>query len=163
MCAKLFRRTVFENHTFYSVDSMKYFEDYLLFYQIVDVCIRFSTIQDVVYKYYQNPGSSTQLGVDRKRLEDSYVAYSYVYNKYKNCDIHKCSMISYMQKSIKTQCVLGYNMNGIVDELVCKYGMKDVLKPLNILKCNNFHDAVKIYFGTSKLVVMIYNIIKKIV
>lgn len=160
LCAKIFKRTAFESHVFDSVNGMKYFEDYLLFYQLVDVYRRFSIISDIVYNYYQNPGSSTQLNVDRKRLEDSYIAYSYVYNKYKDNDTQKCHMTSYMQKSIKTQYVLGYNKKGLVDEMVCKYGLMDVLKPSNIYKCNSYYDALKIYIGTSRMGNFLYRLLR---
>ena len=156
LCAKLFKTTVLKDNEFYFNSGMKYFEDYLLLYQIVEKCQLFSVVNNVVYHYYQNEGSSTQKEVNPKRIEDAYIAYSYVCNRLVQNPVFVKMAKSYVQTAIKNQYVFGYNKSGIIDQMIHKYGFETWVTYIEILKNNNFIDAIKIIVGISRLGQFIY-------
>lgn len=141
---KLFKSDLFKTNEYYLIPGMKYFEDYLLMYQLVDNSTRFSVIEDVVYLYYQNEGSSTQSKMSLSRLEDSYKAYSFVCKKLaENPDFEKMAK-SYVQSSIKDQLLCGLNKREVINEMIDKYSFRNWLSFREIIKSNSLGHAIKL-------------------
>lgn len=161
LCAKLFKRNLFVNSDLLNVENMRYFEDYLIFYQIVNRATIFSSIPDVVYNYYQNEGSSTQLVVDKRRISECYFAYSYVLKMLMGKTPYDDLLLSYFQKAIMNQYLLGYNKDKILDELVKEYGFSNIISISSILRNNNFLDSCKIIIGFTKIGRFLFKYFKK--
>lgn len=165
LCAKIIKREIIKNVDYYVIPNMKYFEDYLLFYQVVENCNSFAVIDDIVYNYYQNDGSSTQSEMNVNRIEDSYKAYSYVCSRLvENPKFEKLAK-AYVQQSIKSQIVSGNNKDGLIDGMIDKYGFREWLSSEELFKCNSLFNALKLEIGLSVFGSLFYNIkglIKKV-
>lgn len=151
LCAKIIKTEFVKDYDNYLIPGMKYFEDYLLMYQIVSRCKKFSTINDIVYIYYQNASSSTQAEMSPKRLEDAYKAYSYVCGQLSKDSRFEKMAKSYVQIAIKNQMISGYNKDGLVDMLVTKYGFKSWVTTKEIFRCNNILLSLKLLLRLSFL------------
>ena len=104
--AKLFSRKLFVDYSYESIKGLKYFEDYLLMYQLVDHCSRVVCINEIVYDYYQTKGSSTQLQMSEDRLNNIVLAHRLVfdflapYQKLKE-EVHRHNQIYFTTKNTK--------------------------------------------------------------
>lgn len=79
LVGKLIRRDLLLNYNYSNVKGLRYFEDFLLLYQLVDNSSKCICIQDVVYYYIQTDGSSTMLEMGDRRLDNIAYAHKEVY------------------------------------------------------------------------------------
>lgn len=68
LCGKLFKKELFEGKSYITYPNSVIGEDGMLFYQILDIIDSASSINDVVYLYYQNQDSSTHRRYNEKSL-----------------------------------------------------------------------------------------------
>lgn len=68
LCSRLFRRELLQNYPYETFENATNGEDGILFYQVVDNAKRVVTIDDVVYEYYQNMASSSNVRLTERAL-----------------------------------------------------------------------------------------------
>lgn len=61
LCSRLFRRTLLQDYSYETYEKATNGEDGMLFYQVVDKASKVVTTDDVVYEYWQNMQSSSQV------------------------------------------------------------------------------------------------------
>lgn len=80
LVGKLIKRDLLLGYNYSNVKGLKYFEDFLLLYQLVDNSSKCVCIQDVVYNYIQTGGSSTMLDMGEQRIDNIVYAHKQVYD-----------------------------------------------------------------------------------
>ena len=68
LCSRLFRRELLQNYDYETFERATNGEDGMLFYQVVDNVSKVVTIDDVVYEYWQNMQSSSQIRLKEDAL-----------------------------------------------------------------------------------------------
>lgn len=79
LCGKLFHRRIFSDYIYKTFDNCTIGEDGLLFYQIIEHINTISTTQTIVYNYYRNKDSSTQVKYSNKALKSFITFYDFRY------------------------------------------------------------------------------------
>ena len=72
--------------------------------------------------------------VDKRRISECYFAYSYVLKMLMGKTPYDDLLLSYFQKAIMNQYLLGYNKDKILDELVKEYGFSNIISISSILR-----------------------------
>lgn len=80
LVGKLIKRDLLLGYNYSNVKGLKYFEDFLLLYQLVNNSSKCVCIQDVVYNYIQTGGSSTMLDMGEQRIDNIVYAHKQVYD-----------------------------------------------------------------------------------
>lgn len=80
LVGKLIKRDLLLKHNYSNVKGLRYFEDFLLLYQLVNNSTKCVCIQDVVYKYIQTDGSSTMLDMGEQRMDNIVYAHKKVFD-----------------------------------------------------------------------------------
>lgn len=110
LCSRLFRRELLQNYPYETYDKAINGEDGMLFYQVVDNVTNVATIDNIVYEYWQNLESSSQV-----RLKDNALRSIALLNAIRVKTISKYSVLSALLNK-KVSCVFwdlkanGYNM-----------------------------------------------------
>ena len=155
LCGKLFKRTLFENSSYYTVEHFTIGEDGLLFYQLLEKVSKVSTINNYVYLYYQNPTSSTQVKYTNKQLESVFLFLGYRYNllcKYKEIknELNYSTMVK-----ICGLCGSGFSRKTVNDKLkeynipirlnllsiICTFPIQEMVKRIIQVYCLSFIKA----------------------
>lgn len=68
LCSRLFRRELLQNYDYETYEKATNGEDGMLFYQVVDNASKIVTIDVVVYEYWQNMQSSSQVKLKENAL-----------------------------------------------------------------------------------------------
>lgn len=74
---KIYSNSLFKKFTYETYDNFNNGEDALLFYQIINNVDKVSLIDDVVYLYYQNSQSLTNLRLSDKAIENIIIIQKY--------------------------------------------------------------------------------------
>ena len=74
LCSRLFCRELLQNYDYETYEKATNGEDGMLFYQVVDNASKIVTIEDVVYEYWQNMQSSSQVKLKDNALRSIALA-----------------------------------------------------------------------------------------
>ena len=144
LCAKLFSRSLFDSISYKTISGLRYFEDYLLLYQLVYNSTILETISNTVYYYVQNSTSSTQLQMSAKRIECAFIAWSRVYELLRDEGSIAKELHSNLQSFIFELYYKGYNKEGLLDRLVQTYKLDEIVTVKDIIRNNSFKNASKL-------------------
>lgn len=76
LCSKLFKRELLQKYSYKTFDGATNGEDGMLFYQVVENSKKIIAIDKIVYLYYQNTLSSTNVRLDSRALQSIVIANS---------------------------------------------------------------------------------------
>ena len=140
LCSRLFRRELLQNYNYETYEKATNGEDGMLFYQVVDHVTNVATIDKIVYEYWQNLESSSQV-----RIKDNALRSIALLNAIRVKTISKYSVLSALLNK-KVSCVFwdlkanGYNM----DPLYMNVGLGRFCNYSSLIKDLGLVEAVKI-------------------
>lgn len=76
LCSRLFRRDLLHNYLYQTFEGATNGEDGILFYQIVDNASKIIAIDSIVYVYYQNMASSSNVNLTDRALKSIVILNS---------------------------------------------------------------------------------------
>lgn len=136
LCSRLFRRELLQNYNYETYEKATNGEDGMLFYQVVDHATKVVAVDNVVYKYWQNMESSSQvrlkdnalrsialLNATRIKTVGKYKVLSALLNK-------KVSFVFWELKSDNYNIEIFYKNEGLGE--YCKYSL--LIKDQGIIK-----------------------------
>ncbi len=157
---KLIKKDLLLVHDYKYFDKLTNAEDYALIYQLAENVEKVETIDRVVYNYYQNLGSSTQVVLNHWQLECNAMVYSYILRKLEHYEWLRKDLYQSTQRALARFFAKGYDNDGHLTFLLKKYNVQDVLSIKYLLRYNSLFNAAVCIVGKSKLGVIIYNHIK---
>ena len=78
LCSRLFHRELLQKHLYKTYENATNGEDGMLFYQVIQNAEKIVKIDSVVYNYYQNLQSSTNVRIANDALKQLVLFYNYV-------------------------------------------------------------------------------------
>lgn len=133
LCSRLFTRAILQNFQYRNYNNLLNGEDGLLFYQIIDNSSLVSTIDVVVYEYWQNAQSSSQ----RKFSESQMDSYFFTCKEQYNIAKKYASLNSYAKqfaiRSIIQLYATGYSKK-FVNKYIEKYNLQEIVNYISIWK-----------------------------
>lgn len=142
LCSRLFTRSIIQNYQYKNYDNLLNGEDGLLFYQIVDNCSMVTTLNSVVYEYWQNMQSSSQRKFSDSQMNSYFFTISEQYlivRKYKPLVI---AAQQYVVRSIIQLYSIGYSKK-VLRKYIEKYNFQSILSYISILKLFHIKMALK--------------------
>ena len=150
LCSRLFRRNLLQKHSYQTFEGATNGEDGMLFYQVVDNAFKIIAIDSIVYEYYQNMSSSSNVRLNERALWSILLANSLCIKcagKYRELQNLVTWKVSRSLFNLKFQ---GYNIDKYVSELrlnfyaktltfirshgLCVYIAKKMKKNLQLIK-----------------------------
>lgn len=139
LCSRLFRRDLLQNYNYETYEKATNGEDGMLFYQVVDHASKVVTTDNIVYEYWQNMESSSQV-----RLKDAALRSIALLNatrvkivgKYKNLNALLNKKVSYVFWDLKAE---GYN----IDTYFKNEGLEDYCKYTSLINNQGLIKAIK--------------------
>lgn len=140
LCSRLFRRELLQNYNYETYEKATNGEDGMLFYQVVDHASKVVTTDKIVYEYWQNMESSSQV-----RLKDAALRSIALLNatrvkivgKYKNLNALLDKKVSYVFWNLKAD---GYK----IDTHFKDEGLEDYSKYISLINNLELIKAIKI-------------------
>lgn len=134
LCGKIFRGCILKDFDYTHFAHFTNGEDAIFFYEIIDNIDSAVAIPDVVYYYRQNPTSSSQARLTSQKLENVIVANSL--NYYRCLQYPELAKPAYcfFSKCLNEWYANGYNKDGVLDVLIRKYKLIELVKPLDMFK-----------------------------
>lgn len=145
LCSKLFKKYLLLNYSYITYEHFINGEDGCLFYQVSSNLTKIVQIQNVVYNYYQNTQSSTQLKLTENGIRNIIILNKtktqicYYYPDLK-CDLYRC--ISFIINNLYIQ---GYNKNKLLESIIEEHGLSEFFKPYKYINYFSFKEIVMIY------------------
>ena len=134
LCSKLFKKELLQNYNYQTFDNFINAEDATLFYQVIDNIKKTIAIKDITYLYWQNKESSSQTKLSPARLENVVVANKIIYStcsKYTDLKDFAWNSVSI---SLNNWYIKGYNNDHILDNLLLKHGLQELVFPSKMIK-----------------------------
>ncbi len=138
---KIYSKSLFKNYTYVTYDNFINSEDALLLYQIINNVNKVSVIDDIVYLYYQNTESSTNVIYSDKAIENKIMTLEYIYKVSLNYPTCKKDFNLYIIKEILYLIMGGYKRKYIF-KLMKSNGLISVISYVNIRQCFSAHRAI---------------------
>lgn len=117
LCGKLFKKTLFEGKQYTTYDHYTNGEDGMLYYQILNYVDRVACINKVVYLYYQNSESSTQIKYNNRIIQSILQFYDFRYQYVKKKENLKSVLDFATIRDLSILCGGGYNKK-IINKLL---------------------------------------------
>ena len=140
LCSRLFRRELLQTGQYITFERATNGEDGMLFYQVIDNTTKIIAIDNIVYKYYQNMASSSnvRLGDNALRcISQGNLLRKEITGKYPELLLYRDKKISSVYWDLFAK---GYNIRPIF----CEYGLCEYVKVNSLFKYLNFSDVVKV-------------------
>lgn len=153
---KLIRKELLHNFEYKYFDRLTNAEDYCLIYQLAENIKKTTCIHDVVYYYYQNKESSSQVKLSYWQLECNVMVYSYIFKKISKNPLLCKDIYASTQRTMARFYAKGYNQEGYFDSLMEKYSIKGLLSISAIMRYNTPLNALICILGKSKIGTILY-------
>lgn len=124
LCGKLFVRSLLQNYEYDSFDNFTNGEDGCLFYQLLCNLHKIVTVEEPVYNYYQNNGSSTHVRLSNNALDNILHANTYRIQSCSRFPDLKPELFRMVSSIMIALYASGYDKNGCLTELLKNYGLK---------------------------------------
>lgn len=140
LCSRLFRRELLQNFNYETYDKATNGEDGMLFYQVVDHANKVIAIDNVVYEYWQNIVSSSQV-----RLSDNALRSIALFNATRIKIVGKYNVLSALLNK-KVSCVFwDLKSNGYkIDSFYKNEGLREFCKYSSLIKEQGVIKTMKI-------------------
>lgn len=140
LCSRLFRRDLLQNYNYETYEKATNGEDGMLFYQVVDHASKVVTTDNIVYEYWQNMESSSQVRLKDAALRSialSNATRVKIVGKYKDLNALLNKKVSYVFWNLKAD---GYK----IDTLFKDEGLEDYSKYTSLITNQGLIKAIKI-------------------
>lgn len=141
---KLFRAFLLQGFNYKTYENMTNGEDACLFYQIIRNINGMVLIPDIVYKYVQNPESSSQRRRSTHVLENLCLASSEIIKVVCEYDELKDELDAFVSETMVSLIYRGYNKDGTLTKLFSKYGLDNFCSNKTIIKSHSTQNAIKL-------------------
>lgn len=142
---KLIKRELLQQYQYSNVKGLRYYEDFVLMYELVQHASKFVCIDNVVYNYIQTEGSSTMLNMSSCRLDNIAYAHSLVFQLVSNRfpALMKLCYGNFQKRFISL--LVNYRI-GLKElkTVLGKYKLDSILNISNIFKANSILDSIKL-------------------
>lgn len=142
LCGKLFKRELFCNKVYDTLEHYTNGEDGLLYYQIMRHVNRVSCVNNNVYNYYQNNQSSTQVVYSKKTIKSILHLYEFRYKELNNITELKSVLDFATVRDLSILCGMGYQRKRI-NELLLTTEIPIQINMMAIARYCNIKEAVK--------------------
>lgn len=142
LCSRLFTRSIFHKFQYRNYKNLLNGEDGLLFYQIVDNCSYVTTIDVVVYEYWQNAQSSSQRKFSESQMNSYFFTCKEQYNiakKYASLNFYAKQFVI---RSVIPLYAAGYSKQ-FINKYVEKYNLQKIVNYISIWKLFPCKTALK--------------------
>lgn len=142
---KLIKRELLQQYQYSNVKGLRYYEDFVLMYELVQHASKFVCIDNVVYNYIQTEGSSTMLNMSSCRLDNIAYAHSLVFQLVSNRfpALMKLCYGNFQKRFISL--LVNYRISPKeLKTVLGKYELDSLLNIPNIFKANSILDAIKL-------------------
>ena len=137
--AKLFKRKLFVDNNYITIEGLKYFEDYWLMIQCINNVASVRHIDKVVYIYKQVETSSTHQSYSEVRVKSDILAHRMVYDLLINeRDLSKY-VISNCQRSLSRILSTEYPAGKLIRE----YGFDSIMTLTSLFRYNSMTAFIK--------------------
>lgn len=142
---KLIKRELLQQYQYSNVKGLRYYEDFVLMYELVQHASKFVCIDNVVYNYIQTEGSSTMLNMSSCRLDNIAYAHSLVFQLVSNKfpALMKLCYGNFQKRFISL--LVNYRIGPKeLKTVLGKYKLDSILNISNIFKANSILDSIKL-------------------
>ncbi len=143
--SKLFKRELLQDYPYRTYDHCTNGEDGLLFYQVAEHCRSLKHIDTVVYNYYQNLQSSSNVRLSEKAIRSILLLSAYrkgLVSKYPRLE----KLVSHHITSVLVNMYYsGYQRDMDLDGLLEEYGLSEYATVPYIFKHYPFAEACKFW------------------
>mgnify|MGYP003363878594 FL=1 len=142
---KLIKRELLQQYQYSNVKGLRYYEDFVLMYELVQHASKFVCINNVVYNYIQTEGSSTMLNMSSCRLDNIAYAHSLVFQLVSNRfpALMKLCYGNFQKRFISL--LVNYRIGPKeLKTVLGKYKLDSILNISNIFKANSILDSIKL-------------------
>lgn len=142
---KLIKRELLQQYQYSNVKGLRYYEDFVLMYELVQHASKFVCIDNVVYNYIQTEGSSTMLNMSSCRLDNIAYAHSLVFQLVSNRfpALMKLCYGNFQKRFISL--LVNYRIGPKeLKTVLGKYKLDSILNISNIFKANSILDSIKL-------------------
>ena len=142
---KLIKRELLQQYQYSNVKGLRYYEDFVLMYELVQHASKFVCIDNVVYNYIQTEGSSTMLNMSSCRLDNIAHAHSLVFQLVSNRfpALMKLCYGNFQKRFISL--LVNYRISPKeLKTVLGKYELDSLLNIPNIFKANSILDSIKL-------------------
>lgn len=142
---KLIKRELLQQYQYSNVKGLRYYEDFVLMYELVQHASKFVCIDNVVYNYIQTEGSSTMLNMSSCRLDNIAYAHSLVFQLVSNKfpALMKLCYGNFQKRFISLLVNYRIGPKGL-KTVLGKYKLDSILNISNIFKANSILDSIKL-------------------
>ncbi len=145
LCSKLFKRELLQDYPYRTYDHSTNGEDALLFYQVAEHCKSLKHIDTVVYNYYQNPQSSSNVRLSEKAMRSILILSTYrkgLVSKYPQLE----KLVSHHITSVLVNMYYyRYQKDMDLDGLLEEYGLSEYVTVPYIFRHYPFAEACKFW------------------
>ena len=141
LCGHIFKKDLLTLSHLKFYKNFTKWEDYCLFYQIVDKSNKVCHIDKPVYYYFQTAGSSTQVRISDRSLETTVIAHKVAYDILADYEGLRGLLFRNFQYCFCRLLKDGY---GGVRDYLKKYNLYTVISTKNIIKYNTVGQAIKL-------------------
>lgn len=143
LCSKLFKRELLQDYPYQTYDHCTNAEDGLLFYQIAEHCRSLKHIKTIVYNYYQNLQSSSNVRLSENGMRSILLFLTYskgLASKYPQLE----KMVSHHITSVLVnKYYFGYQRDMDLDGLLEEYGLSEFVTVSYMFRHYPFAEACK--------------------
>ena len=144
LCAKLFSKSLFADFKYKSIEGLRYFEDYILMYQLMCCAQKTVILDESVYNYIQTEGSSTQLKMSDKRVDNIVMAHHVVYEMLYPIKTLRKDLFAHNQLYFCRLLAQEPKIKKRLNEKLREYGLSHIMSNPAIWNNNSFMMAIKL-------------------
>lgn len=141
LCGHIFKKSILDKPDLKYYKNFTKWEDYCLFYQLVNKATKVCHIDAPVYYYYQTSGSSTQVKISSRSLETTVIAHKIAYDLLCNDKDLEVYLFRNFQYCFCKLLKDGYYK---VNDYLKQYDLCSVISNKNIMKHNTLGKALKL-------------------
>ena len=153
LCGHIFRKSLLTESSLKFYKDFTKWEDYCLFYQLVNKATKVCHIDAPIYYYYQTSGSSTQVKISDRSLETTVIAHKIAYDILSKDNDLEVFMYRNFQYCFCRLLKDGYFK---IKNYLKEYDLYFVISNKNIKKYNTFGKAIKLLLMKSRLISQTY-------
>ncbi len=143
LCSKLFKRELLQDYPYRTYDHCTNGEDALLFYQVAEHCRSLKHIDTVVYNYYQNRQSSSNVRLSEKAMRSILLLPAYLKGLVPKYPRLERRVSHYITSVLVNKYYSGYQRDMDLDGLLEEYGLSEFVTVSYMFKHYPFAEACK--------------------
>lgn len=143
LCSRLFRREILQGYDYITYENATNGEDGMLFYQVIANVSKVICIDRVVYLYYQNFQSSSNMRLNDQSLQ-SIVRLNRMRVETASKYVPSIQYWNYVSRVFNSLIANGYNRKGILKQILREERMEEYISVSKMFKYLDFPEYVVI-------------------